>query len=117
MSEEKKVLVRPHVDWLAGIGKGWHSIVQSLIDDANAEPDCQILQVKEKFGGLRFYTSGASPKLNKLIEAAEEASNSICEFCGNPGEHKDIGHWIKTSCETCLTQQKQIREERRQGRA
>lgn len=58
-------------------------------------------QVKEKFGGLRFYMSlGASNEMLECIKKAEELSFKTCEVCGKPGRITDSG-WIKVRCEGC----------------
>ena len=68
----------------ASIGEGWHVLVQPLIDQAEAEGN-QIVQIKEKFGGLRFYVNGAvSDDLQGKISDAEARSFEICELCGDP---------------------------------
>jgi len=67
---------------------------------AKALEDLPTIQdVKEKFGGLRFYVSGASDKVYNYIEFAEALSHRTCEECGAPGERRS-GGWIKTLCDT-----------------
>ena len=60
----------------------------------------KIMQVKEKFGGLRFYVHGANDFLNGMIHMAEAASFKICEQCGKPGRPRG-GGWILTLCDEC----------------
>lgn len=61
---------------------GWKALYQPLIDLC-ALYDVQVMQVKEKFGGLRFYVMGArQDELAMLISAAEAASFHTCEDCG-----------------------------------
>lgn len=85
-----------------GYPKGWHSIVHELIGacfDAGWSGD--LLQVKEKFGGLRFYITGGQPDaVNKLVSDAEDASYRTCQDCGNPGKTHG-GSWIRTVCDKC----------------
>lgn len=57
-----------------------------------------IEQVKEKFGTLRFYVSGASDEVNNYITFAESMSAHVCEECGAPGESRNDG-WIKVLCD------------------
>lgn len=81
------------------IGPGWYGLVKELIEKAvDAGWDRQICQVKEKFGGLRFYINGASDEVWSLIREAEEKSYEICEVCGEPGELRPIG-WYSTLCD------------------
>ena len=73
------------------------------------------VQVKEKFGQLRYYTSNGFAEAQNmdqwkefcnLINEAEAASLWICESCGSmdlvetrPNELD--GFWIKTLCAKC----------------
>ena len=82
--------------WLACVGPGWHSIVRPLVEYAQAH-DLNIVQVKEKFGGLRFY-SAVDATLSAMVEVAEAQSVKTCEECGNPGKPRG-GGWIKTLCD------------------
>ena len=77
---------------------GWLPLVEQLIQDLISKGwNKDLHQVKEKFGGLRFYTGGASDEMNKLIEEAEKQSFKICELCGAPGEPTSTS-WIRTLC-------------------
>ena len=60
-------------------------------------------QVKEKFGGLRFYINGGSERMTGMISMAEHLSFITCEDCGNKGSKKNKG-WIFTKCEPCWNQ-------------
>lgn len=81
-------------------GDGWFELIKELSE--KLEPHgVEAMQVKEKFGGLRFYLlGGASDEVWDLIEVAEHRSEHICEECGAPG-HSRGGSWIKTLCNTC----------------
>ena len=59
------------------------------------------VQVKEKFGGLRFYMSEATEDMRNLIRSAERRSFKTCEMCGSPGEVRS-GNWIRTLCDECF---------------
>lgn len=58
----------------------------------------KIQQVKEKFGGLRFYINTADKRINAWTEFAESISRHVCEECGKPGELRN-GGWIRTLCD------------------
>lgn len=80
--------------------KGWEKLYLPLIKKVQEEGG-KLLQVKEKFGGLRFYASGVSPHLLQEIHDAEHESYSLCEKCGAPGTKGNYGSWwIKTLCPT-----------------
>lgn len=78
-------------------GAGWKSLYVPLIARCKAE-GVAVLQVKEKFGALRFYVMGGSDDLHAAIKEAESKSSTICEECGAPGELRK-GSWRKTLCD------------------
>ena len=69
-------------------------------------PQLEAVQVKEKYGSLRFYLSGypmqpeIEAKVTAYISFAESMSYVTCEKCGMPGEQRG-GHWVFTLCEAC----------------
>jgi hypothetical protein len=109
--------------WLE-CGKGWYDMLDTLcagiqnhVDNKNSQydykvkrgeakeedrPNYQVVasQVKEKFGGLRFYTLGNDEFVDGLISMAEGMSYKICEVCSKPGKIGGRG-WITTMCEPC----------------
>ena len=82
------------------VKKGWFPIIKSLIEDLiKLGWNKETTQVKEKFGGLRFYINAGSPEIHQRILQAETESYTVCEKCGEPGElRKDIG-WYSTLCD------------------
>jgi hypothetical protein len=81
------------------VDKGWYGIIKRLIEDLiELGWDKQILQVKEKFGGLRFYTNGISDDMHNRIRLAEDASYITCEKCGELGVIRG-GGWMATLCD------------------
>ena len=60
--------------------------------------DVIAIQVKEKFGGLRFYYSGGDDYIRGIVSMAECMSYRTCEVCGSPGTSNNEG-WIRTLCE------------------
>ena len=79
-------------------------ITQEKIDETKAKLDEETLkvpvavQVKEKFGGLRFYVNGATDKHWSYINFAESMSYRTCEECGAPGKTYTDG-WHTTLCD------------------
>jgi len=65
--------------------------------------DFNVVQVKEKYGGLRFYTNWATEKMQCVIDAYEKKSYTICESCGSEARHREIGRWYSTLCENCYS--------------
>lgn len=64
-----------------------------------AVPQVVASQVKEKFGGLRFYYSGGDNQIFGMTRIAESMSYRTCEECGAPGKSNNHG-WITTLCDT-----------------
>jgi len=94
----------PIVKNLCECDEGWLQLISDCIKELIAAGwDKQILQIKEKFGGLRFYTGPLFEEGYKIISKYESLSYTTCEICGNPGEPSSKG-WIKTLCEKCLIQ-------------
>jgi hypothetical protein len=81
------------------VDSGWYPIIKDLIEDLiKLGWDKQICQVKEKFGGLRFYINTGSDEIFKRIHLAENQSYEICETCGEKGDMRtDLG-WYSTLC-------------------
>lgn len=76
----------------------------------NFEDRVYAVQVKQKFGGLRFYCY-STENIRKedcelkdtLIEQAEKASYTVCEMCSNSATQTKSGGWIMTLCDKCRT--------------
>ena len=78
--------------------KGWHGLLDTLYD---ALPeDTFVMQVKEKWGGLRFYVGPTSGEFLDLIEEMEDKSYTVCEECGAPGRLR-TNRWYVTLCDAC----------------
>jgi hypothetical protein len=82
------------------VGVGWYPLIKDLIIDLiELGWDKQTCQVKEKFGGLRFYINGASNEVHKRISQAENLSYETCEKCGEKGELRTNIGWHTTLCD------------------
>lgn len=58
----------------------------------------RIAQIKEKFGGLRFYYDGGDDTIQGMVTMAEVWASRTCEQCGNKGKQRG-GGWIRTLCD------------------
>ena len=98
--EEKQTLPMPLFGF--EIGNGWFPIVYELVRKLSAlsketgQP-VKVVQVKEKFGGLRFYFDGPD-EWEVYVEEAMEKCTQTCEICGKPGKLQTTA-WLTTSCE------------------
>jgi hypothetical protein len=86
------------------VGDGWEPLIRRLsekLEPIARETGLHALQVKEKFGGLRFYVSTGGG-MRSVIEAAEEESYRTCEHCGAVGSTREYGRsWLITLCNIC----------------
>jgi hypothetical protein len=64
-----------------------------------AVPWIRVEQIKEKFGGLRFYYQGGDEAISGMVTMAECWAYRTCEQCGNKGKQRE-GGWIRTLCRT-----------------
>jgi hypothetical protein len=89
---------------VGGVLYGTKTVTQEDIDEAKTRMDEETLkvpvavQVKEKFGGLRFYVQAATDKHYNYISFAESMSYRTCEECGAPGKTYTDG-WHQTLCD------------------
>lgn len=97
------------------VGPGWWPIIESLCSNIQSHidwkqeqkekynrgegcPQVVVEQIKEKFGGLRFYYQGGDDRVTGMVRMAESWADASCEECGAPGERRS-GGWIKTLCD------------------
>jgi hypothetical protein len=102
-------------DFHCDIGPGWITLIDALCctiqnyvdnihfrleEGASVPENIQPVaaQVKEKFGGLRFYVDGGDRVTDGMIALVETLSTSVCEDCGHPGTRRS-GGWIRTLCD------------------
>ncbi len=86
-------------DFYFECGGGWHHLVRSLCrtlqDHAdNGGRSVRALEIKEKFGGLRFYYDSGGVRDDHVTGAvahAERISEVLCQFCGR-FEHDAWSH-------------------------
>lgn len=90
-------------------GKGWYDLLDSLCTgiekeldkDLDSKKNFYITQIKEKFGGLRFYVSSATDRVYNFISTYEKKSYHVCEICGKKGNRCCIQNWLSTLCKEC----------------
>ena len=94
-------------------GEGWKGIVTGLCErlEALGRPRLKIVQIKEKFGGLRIYVEGGNKATFALVQEAEAASSAVCERCGAPGTKTSDGRLL-TLCPACQNKRKRPQESR-----
>jgi hypothetical protein len=84
---------------LTSVGKGWAPLINRVFDKLETiKGSIKIVQVKEKWGGLRIYTDYSNKELDKVIYDAEHESLEVCEVCGQSGKLRGKS-WYYTSCD------------------
>ena len=96
------------LDWLCGCMQEYIDTHESHSKDGVYKPEqVECLQVKEKFAGLRFYTSGHDSNIEGMIKFAEYLCWNTCQLCGTMENVKLRGdRWMWTLCETCYEKTK-----------
>lgn len=117
-------------------GSGWYSVIDGLCSELvsvyekyGIPIDIRPAQIKEKFGGLRFYYDTQNRKksihaidflgegtirleeeetdlykeVRRVVNKWEDISYTICEECGKPGELRKDLPWIRVLCSDCYS--------------
>lgn len=87
------------------VDPGWYQLVFDLDREIAAlAPEYELYQVKEKFGGLRYYVGEIPPEVwdqvRAIKDAAEAHSYRVCEVCGveDASVTTEGPGWIRTLC-------------------
>ena len=101
--EELKKKIVPEYWKSIDVDEGWYQLVIDCDRELSLfDPHYKILQIKEKFGGLRYYIKPSETcyeprRLHDIISKYEEIAAKTCEATGKPGVlMKSIGGWRKT---------------------
>lgn len=109
---EKYSKLIPSIDKVnLDVGDGWYGILDTLLGliavnialDRLPSP-FRVVQIKEKFGGLRFYYEPSTPEIVSYVRFAEAMADLTCEDCGFAGEGvavTPIKNWLRTLCPNC----------------
>jgi hypothetical protein len=106
------------------VGEGWWPIIETLCANIQSHTDwwnkhretrpvveqVEVNQIKEKFGGLRFYYTGGDDQISGMVRMAEAWASHSCETCGAPGTSRS-GGWIKTLCDHHEAERQQRKKE------
>jgi len=101
------------------VGPGWYDLLENMFNTIaliDINKTVIIQQVKEKFGGLRFYYGHNEIRASEeiydaisfVVRCGESISEHTCEECGEWG--KIIGGgWLYCRCKKC---EKRLKKER-----
>jgi len=95
---------------------GWKELIEVCHRKLKyIDPDYKIVQIKEKFGGLRYYFSTdlefgsiAHEIMADIVSSAERMAGRTCESCGTSRHREDVENrsvrgWYKTYCANCFS--------------
>ena len=90
--------------WRKAFGKQMCEEIRKVLIKGNYLYDYRVIQIKEKFGMLRWYDNGAPGsicrELQDIIYKYEEISAHTCIWCGRPATKISLG-WISPWCDDC----------------
>ena len=98
---------------LDAIPDGWRSsfgiklcedLKQALEKQEGLIEQYRILQIKEKYGCLRWYDNFSTKELGYIVSKYEELSTRTCINCGKPAKKISTG-WISPYCDSCASEQ------------
>lgn len=95
-------------------GDGWKEIIRNTDEKLKyIDPDYTIAQIKEKFGGLRYYFDSsleygsiAHEIMDDIVRAAEYEASRTCELCGANKSSDKVEvrlhkYWYFGYCQPC----------------
>ena len=90
--------------WKRAFGIQMCEEIRQTLLKADYLNDYRVVQIKEKFGQLRWYDNGAPEsifrELNDIIYKYEDISERTCICCGRPATKISLG-WISPFCDKC----------------
>lgn len=87
--------------WRKAFGKQMCNELKKELKKEHYLYDLRITQIKEKFGGLRFYVAAAPKSIYDIIDKYEGMSYKICIDCGKPATKISCG-WVSPYCDDCI---------------
>ena len=91
------------VGWRKAFGEQMCEEIREELIKANLLNKYRIAQIKEKFGGLRWYDDYGNTQIDKIIGKYEQMSERTCICCGRPVNGPiDNNGWIEPICDKCL---------------
>ena len=96
---------KPLEEWHGGtpskyLFQWWKTAIENKDFRKVTEPPAQLVavQVKEKFGTLRFYYDGGDSYCRGVVAMMEDMTYHTCEVCGSPGKVLNNG-WVSVRCD------------------
>lgn len=94
-------------NFIDDIPDGWINVVKDFLPELkkrlieiNFLEDYKLLQVKEKFGFIRWYDNCTDDKIISLIQELEHKTEKTCIICGDKAKYISLGY-ISPYCGEC----------------
>lgn len=99
--------------WLDDMPDGWRKAfgmmmvkeIDEVLQKCNYQNLYKVVQVKEKYGSLRWYDNGVPhiiyDEYSQIINKYYYLSENICVICGKPDVYMTFSGWDYPLCERC----------------
>ena len=93
------------IGWKKAFGEMMCEEIKQELIRCNYLNEYRILQIKEKYGELRWYDNGTpiNCKVPEIIDNYSMLSQNICIVCGKPDVPITRNGWISPYCKECFT--------------
>lgn len=86
--------------WRKAFGMEMCQEIEDALEADGIQDDYYPVQIKEKYGTLRWYGNFTTEKLEKILRKYENLSEKTCIICGAPATKYTI-NWISPYCDEC----------------
>lgn len=100
------------ISWYDQLEKGWRKafgkkLSKELKKQLKADKELytfRFVDIKEKYGELRFEHLGCSDALQNILDKYELLSRGYCQYCGKPARYttNEGNSWIRYCCNKCF---------------
>ena len=86
--------------WRKAFGMEMCQEIEDALEADGVQDEYYPVQIKEKYGTLRWYGNFTTEKLEKVLQKYENLSERTCITCGAPATRYTI-NWISPYCDEC----------------
>jgi len=104
LKEDFPLLFGEHLRFIE-TAPGWNNLIYEFFEKVSAMKldNYKLMQIKEKFGGLRLYADGGNDEIRNLVSSFEQRASVTCESCGAVKSvgAASINGWLSVLCKPC----------------
>ncbi len=93
--------------WRIAFGEALCEELKAVLDAVGHTDEYRIVQIKEKYGYLRWYDNANTREGYKIISKYARISQRTCIVCGKPATQISTG-WISPYCDECVSKIKHM---------